>query len=82
MTAMVQEFDGVRELSMDEVDAVAGGLRTRIVIHGMLWILKTFSGMGEQQEDLSSESEVNNTQIEHEGDIYVCIGYCPDFGPQ
>ena len=25
MTAMVQEFDGVRELSMEEVDAVAGG---------------------------------------------------------
>ncbi|MEQ8403805.1 MAG: hypothetical protein RKE49_01825 [Oceanicaulis sp.] len=25
MTAMTQQFDGVRELSMDEVDAVAGG---------------------------------------------------------
>jgi len=25
MTAMTMEFDGVRELSMEEIDAVAGG---------------------------------------------------------
>jgi hypothetical protein len=36
MTAMVQEFDGVRELSMEEVDAVAGGPIWKVLIGGAI----------------------------------------------
>ncbi|MGX6646428.1 hypothetical protein ACWCOP_00625 [Maricaulaceae bacterium MS644] len=44
MTAMVQDFDGVRELSMAEVDAVAGGPVWALVALGATaaWVGSTY----------------------------------------
>ena len=43
MTNMTMAFDGVRELSVDEIDAVAGATPKLLIVPALKWAAKEFA---------------------------------------
>ena len=86
MTNMTMAFDGVRELSAEEIEEVNGALvgriRTGVALARMavsVWASQTFGGSdADQGGDNTNNGDVN---IEIDGDFSIegdgnCIGLC------
>ncbi|MEQ8403800.1 MAG: hypothetical protein RKE49_01800 [Oceanicaulis sp.] len=83
MTAMTMEFDGVRELSVDEVDAVMGGARGIAIVRTAVALIGLVARGGSGGSGGSGNTNNGDVDIEIEGDLTIqgnnnCIGVCQE----